>query len=236
MAAKRKRMDIFSLSAELRNIIYEMALDDHSDDGSGRVLIQDITKDDQSTSHYDPPLPGRLSRIPPALLLTSRQVRKETQSLYLARTSFMVRMTDPETGPAREWLEHLPLYQRTQIKKIVLEFHVNDLDEVYEMAYAQARSQRHWRSLLPDVRTAKDSVIKRVGLVVQGVEMAAFEVKCLAGAREMEFDEETCVIMSNTMVLCDFCDCFSEDPNWRVAGKLVCGSCGRSCRAQSKVV
>lgn len=86
MAATQERMNIFNLSAELRNVIYELALDNHSDDGAGRIMVQVL--DEDYDLDVDDALPGKFATIP-ALLQTSRLIRDETQQLYFDRTSFV---------------------------------------------------------------------------------------------------------------------------------------------------
>lgn len=234
MAAAKARVGFLKLSAELRNTIYGMALDDHSDDGPGRVIIQDIQEEDEDVMYFRPPVPGKLAQFP-ALLQTSKQIRKETQKLYFARTTFIVRMTEAAIRPAKAWLSHLPLDQRPHIQSIVLECRVRELEEVHDTAFTKARSPRSSNISTPvrrGVQTVTDYVVQGLGLNVEGVDMGAFVVK-YSPDRRKEYCEETSLTLSKTEVLCVYCSNIGE-PKSGAPKKLTCAKCGASSLAQPR--
>ena len=79
--ATKARSSFFSLSAELRNVIYDMVLSDHIGTRRGFICNFCWEKIDGPLSRW----PMRVNSTRPALLAVNKQVRQEAMSLYYAQ-------------------------------------------------------------------------------------------------------------------------------------------------------
>lgn len=232
-------MDLFSLSAELRNIIYEMVIDNHSTSSDGSVLIQVI--DDLKC---DPHL-GLTSHMPP-LLHICYAIRHETEALYFARTTFRAQILYDEAHILIKWLERLSPFQRSQITKLVIEFPGDDLEAMQYMVAAKLHEEQSPEGLEGDQivherrsqegfkipskpRNAKECVIDYLGVRVEGVKREAFEVKCWNSKIEQSVEvldsgEGTLVEISDSLLFCLGCLKMAE-PEDGVFTEQVCEEC-----------
>lgn len=119
MAASKARISFFSLSSELRNKIYELALD-----------IDDQNPNEIVVAHWRPQERHAGPRLP-ALLRTSVQVRNEAAPIYFGRNIFTMECNEQSAYMAEEWLAHLGQQNAALIKRFVVRIQTSFSDAIF---------------------------------------------------------------------------------------------------------
>ncbi|CZT14044.1 uncharacterized protein RCC_00019 [Ramularia collo-cygni] len=124
IALAKPRMSFLKLPTELRNIVYGMALNDHSDDGHGQVVLQRIiiARNEDKDDFESQTAAGTFTHTP-ALLMVSREIRSEVEPFYYGSSTFMVEVSaDIVADKAQSWLEHVGSYGRSMIRNLIINF------------------------------------------------------------------------------------------------------------------
>ena len=122
MTAAETRFSFDKLPAELRNQIYELALDR---DGGDPFEVQ-LQHNDIDVDNEDDLIVVRPSRMP-SLLHLNRQIRHEALPIFYDQTQFTATFasTEAATRTVRDWLEVIGATQASKIKNLEVRFECN---------------------------------------------------------------------------------------------------------------
>lgn len=213
MQATQDRMNIFTFSPELRNLLYEVVLDDHSPDSCqpGHVMIQKV--EDPELSYADTSRGSGFNL--PALLQTSRQIRGETQELYFARSTFVAQVVFDQVAFLEEWILRLSPSQSEMVKKVVVEFVRDDVEGLRCMAATRMGEEMQMsqqESVADKPRNVKDFVLGYLGVDGLGIGREVFEVKCVHAEVEEKtgLPVEVMKTLSGSLLFCLGCGTMGE--------------------------
>ncbi|KAI5363555.1 hypothetical protein Slin14017_G055190 [Septoria linicola] len=175
MEAAKKRTSFFSLSAELRNTIYELALVNKSSIVIHRIPIT------------NPVGPRRYSSTKtPALLAVSRQIRHEAAAIYYGANSFLQAVHTPNYRPDSRtalalWLKSLPDDHAALIKG--MEFRLINRDGPASnlldiLRHVESSLTPDLDDELPGGRSLHQMVLLALGLADAGPEAVKIQLKC----------------------------------------------------------
>lgn len=222
-------MDFFSLSAELRNQIYDLALKDHSDDGNGTVFISRLSEGTyRDGSIYC--TPGAFSTTP-ALLRSSKQIRSETESIYYNGSTFIVEAYMYCTRFTWRWLKQLEPHLRSKIRDLVLQLPDNR-EELNCRIRTKAKMQKKQKAQRisgdsPD-RTVEVRLPRKLYATVKWTKniMGFSTYDIAATALTIKYSRGSGTL-SSTELFCAFCYHFGEPDTGRFSDG-VCVKCPKS--------
>lgn len=173
MNAAKSRMSFLELPKELRNMVYEMVLKEHSDEGDRRVVIQStVTEKGEAEDGMEEYSVAGSFAHPPALIQTCQTIRSETLPFFYGSSTFIVELSaDVLANIAQAWLRRIDPQCRQLIKHFVIDLQHLDRKLLIEFlsdeahGYKQAEAFRIYTSKMghaDDIRKIKITIPRKL--------------------------------------------------------------------------
>lgn len=238
MSAAKSRTGFLELPRELRNFIYELVLNDHSDDGQGRVVVQStiMARSDEDDDLEELAIAGAFAGRP-NLLETSPEVQAEAEPFFYGSSTFVVEVSeDTDAEEAQGWLKEVGPRCRPMIRHLVVNLMHLDRAGFIELLFGAASCYKGIKCLrlhnqlwtdneltaplhipmLQQLRTCQSLIKKKIRLDTVGVPESALTINIRSGTGEP-------ASLSPTELFCGFCYETGEPDTAAFAGGVCVG-------------